>query len=71
MNKRNSLFHFPSDHKVQNVHRYSRRKRQGKVGGRAKSEIEKQKKKEVKGGAGEEATDMKLRTEQIWSICND
>ena len=44
-------------------------KNKEKWGGRAKSEIENQKKKEVKRGAGEDATEMKLRTEQIWSIC--
>ena len=32
--------------------------------GRAKSEIEKQKEKEVKGEAGDEATNLKLRTEK-------
>ena len=36
-----------------------------KRGGKAKSDIEKQKKKEVKGGeTGDEATNLKLRTEK-------
>ena len=63
--KKTGLFHFPSDHKFQNVHGYSRRRKQGKEGGRAKCEIEKQKKEEVKEGeAGDQATNLKLRTEK-------
>ena len=66
MNKRTtSLFHFPADDKFQNVHRYSKRKKNKEKRCREKSEIEKQKKKEVKGGeAGDEATNLKLRTEK-------
>ena len=65
MNERTSLFHFPSDHKFQNVHKIFTEEKTRKRGGRAKSEIEKQKKKEVKEGEADvEATNLKLRTEK-------